>query len=251
MLLWRKNIMTNVSNFKRLSMATAGAATIALGVAGTAQAQMIIDTTPSWNGTDFIQPFGEFNTATYGQTFTVGSDNILNDFTFFLNDFDGQSDVVNFAAYVAEWDGSKATGPILYESIPQSTTNAPGFEQFTFNTGGIGLTSGKQYVAFLSASNFFDGTSDIAGLGAITSQDVYSGGDFVFYNNGSDFSLLTQNAWDGGVGNGFGESAFKASFSQKIASVPEPTTMLGILAFSAFGISSLHKRKQLKTTAKV
>ncbi|MBG1265378.1 PEP-CTERM sorting domain-containing protein [Nostoc sp. WHI] len=242
--------MTNASALKKLSMAATGAVMIALGVVETAQAQTIIDTTPSWNGTDSIIEFGEFDTATYGQTFTVGSDNILNDFTFFLNDFDRQSDVVDFAAYVAEWDGSKATGSILYQSVPQSTTNAPGFEQFTFNTGGIGLTSGKQYVAFLSASNFFDGTSGLAGLGAILFQDVYSGGDFVFYNNGSDFSLLTQNAWDGGVGNGFGESAFKASFSQKIASVPEPTTMLGVLAFGALGISSLHKRKQPKTTVK-
>lgn len=231
-------------------MATVGAVMIALGVAGTAQAQTIIDTTPSWNGTDSIIPFGENNTATYGQTFTVGSDNVLNDFTFWLNDFDGQSDVVDFAAYVTEWDGFKATGSILYQSGPQSTTNAPGFEQFTFNTGGIGLTSGKQYVAFLSASNFFDGIPGTAELGATGFQDVYSGGDFVFYNNGSDFSLLTQNTWDYTGAGGFGDSAFKASFSQAIASVPEPTTMLGILAFGAFGLGSLHKRKQQKTTVK-
>ncbi|MBW4675069.1 MAG: PEP-CTERM sorting domain-containing protein [Desmonostoc geniculatum HA4340-LM1] len=231
-------------------MVTAGAALIALGVAGTAQAQTVIDTTPSWNGTDFFRPFGEENTATYGQTFTVGSDNVLNDFTFFLNDFDGQPDVVDFAAYVAEWDGFKATGPILYQSAPQSTTNAPGFEQFTFDTGGISLTSGKQYVAFLSASNFFDGTTGLAGLGATGLQSVYSGGDFVFYNNGSDFSLLTQNTWDD-IGSGsYGDSAFKVSFSQATASVPEPTTMLGILAFGVFGISSFNKRKQQKITIK-
>lgn len=217
---------------------------IALGVAGTAQAQTIIDTTPSWNGTDYIAEFGEPNTATYGQTFTVGSDNVLNDFTFWLNDYNGQPDVVDFAAYVTEWDGFKATGSILYQSGPQSTTKARGFEQFTFNTGGIGLTSGKQYVAFLSASNFFDGIEGIAGLGVTGFQDVYSGGDFVFYNNGSDFSLLTQSTWEyiGGIG-GIGDSAFKASFSQAIASVPEPTTMLGILAFGAFGLGSLRKRK--------
>ncbi len=242
--------MTNASGLKRLSIATTGAAMIALGVAGTAQAQTIIDTTPSWDGIDFVQPFGEDNTATYGQTFTVGSDNVLNDFTFFLNDFDGQPDVVDFAAYVAEWDGLKATGSILYQSAPQSTTNAAGFEQFTFNTGGISLTSGKQYVAFLSASNFFDGTTGLAGLGFTDFQDVYSGGNFVFYNNGSDFSLLTKNTWDDVGTGGFGDSAFKVSFSQASASVPEPTTMLGILAFGAFGISSLNKRKQSKTTVK-
>ncbi|MFN6563542.1 MAG: PEP-CTERM sorting domain-containing protein [Nostoc sp. ChiSLP01] len=240
--------MINTTGLKKLSIVTAGAAIIALGVAGNAQAQTVIDTTPSWNGTDFISPFGEENTATYGQTFTVGSDNVLNDFTFFLNDFDGQSDVVDFAAYVAEWDGFKATGPILYQSAPQSTTNAPGFEQFTFNTGGISLTSGKQYVAFLSASNFFDGTPGQATLGATGFQDVYSGGDFVYYNNGSDFSLLTQNTWDDVGGGFFGDSAFKASFSQATTSVPEPTTILGILAFGVFGIGSLNKRKQQKIT---
>ncbi|MDZ8237307.1 MAG: PEP-CTERM sorting domain-containing protein [Nostoc sp. ChiQUE01a] len=141
-------------------------------------------------------------------------------------------------------------GPILYQSGPQSTTNALGFEQFTFNTGGISLTSGKQYVASLSASNFFDGTTGLAGLGATGFQSVYSGGDFVFYNNGSDFSLLTQNTWDDIGGSFFGDSAFKASFSTATASVPEPTTMLGILAIGAFGISSFNKRKQQKITIK-
>ncbi len=48
----------------------------------------------------------------------------------------------------------------------------------------------------------------------------------------------------------FGDSAFKASFSQTAASVPEPTTMLGILAFGVFGITSFNKQKQKQAPVK-
>lgn len=225
---------------KKLSLATAGAASIALGAAGTAQAGTMIDTTPNWDGISSISSFGEAATATYGQTFTVGNDNVLNDFTFWLNDYTGP---INFAGYVAEWDGSKVSSPILYSSAKQSTTNAPGFEQFTFNTGKLSLESGKQYVAFLSVSNFLDGILDYGKMGLTgLFQDTYSGGGFVFFNNGSDFSSLSQQPWDNVTWNtDFGDAAFKASFSK---SVPEPASTLGLFALGAIGAGSMLKRKQ-------
>lgn len=239
--------MATSTMIKKLSLATAGAALMAMGVAGTATAGTLIDTTPSWNGTDSIGGFGESATQTYGQTFTVGNDNVLNDFTFWLNDEFGP---INFAGYVAEWDGSKVSGPILYSSAKQSTTNAAGFEQFTFNTGGLSLESGKQYVAFLSASNFMDGSFDYGVMGLTgLFQNTYSGGGFVFFNNDSDFSLLSQQNWDNvSWGIDFGDAAFKASFSQ---SVPEPGSVMSLLAFGVLGAGSMLKRKhQQKATVK-
>src|SRR4051812_11768719 len=110
-------------------------------------------------GTD-IRSFGEFNTATYGQTFKTPDavDLALNSFSFWLNDFN-DPDNIDFAGYVMLWDGvnARATGPVLYSSSVNTTTGAGGYERFDFLTGGLLLNPANTYVAFLSASNFFDG----------------------------------------------------------------------------------------------
>ncbi|NJL21994.1 MAG: hypothetical protein HC895_16165 [Leptolyngbyaceae cyanobacterium SM1_3_5] len=62
-------------NAAKLSIAAIGAACLSMGAGEAAQA-LTINTTPSWNGSSSITAFGEPNTATYGQTFTVGSDNV-------------------------------------------------------------------------------------------------------------------------------------------------------------------------------
>lgn len=225
---------------QKLSLAIAGAASIALGAAGTAQAGTLIDTTPSWDKSIGGLPFSSERflfPSTVGQTFTVGSDNVLNDFTFWVDD---QINQVNFAGYVAEWDGEKVTGPILYTSEKQSTTNAPDFEQFTFNTGGLSLESGKQYVAFLSGSNIFDEIFDYGHIGTTTNQnDTYSGGRLVSM---WDLSQISQYSW-GYVENL--DAAFKASFSQSVPqSVPEPGSVISLLVLGAMGAGSMLKRKQ-------
>ena len=168
----------------------------------------LIDTTSSWDGSSYIWAFGEPDTATYGQTFTAPeTSRPLTEFTFYLDDY-YNPDVIDFAAYVMAWDGTKATGPVLYSSAMQSTTGSSGFDTLTFNTGELILTPGQQYVAFLSASNFFDGVSGTGQMGLI-SNDVYDGGMFVYFGNGSDFDSLTTTSWVTGYG---GDLAFKASF---------------------------------------
>lgn len=243
---------------KKISIVTAGAALFALSAAVTAQAETLLDTTPPGGEILYgISPFGEsgsktFGYETYGQTFTIGSDNVLNDFTFWLNDFDDYPGVINFASYIAEWDGSKINGSTLYASEKQSTTKAPGYEQFTFKTGGLSLESGKQYVAFLSVSNFLNGILDIGAVGVSDPLiSTYSGGDFVYNKNGSDFSLLFQNTWEMLPQI---DAAFKASFSKSIPepskSVPEPGSVISLLVFGTLGASSMLKRKQQKVRVK-
>ena len=133
------------------------AAVLVLAFVGHVQAGTTISTLPFGTG---VSPFGESNTATYGQTITVPAvDNVLDSFSFWLDDT-LNPDYVDFAAYVMAWDGSKATGAVLWQSAMQTTTNnggAGGFEQFTFNTGAVPLGGGGQYVLFLSASDYFDG----------------------------------------------------------------------------------------------
>lgn len=218
-------------------------ATLVMGLTGVTHAASFIDTTGSWNGIDFVHNFGEFNTATYGQTFTVaGPETVLDSFTFYLDDFLNQ-DFVDFQAYVYAWDGSKAFGSELYSGGALSTTNnggLGGFEAFTINTGGIDLADGLQYVAFFSASNLFDGIPGTASWGAITSN-AYSGGKFVYLNNGNNFGSLTTTDW-GHISSY--DTAFTMNFSAPVAPVPVPAAaplgLLGLGLVAAFN----RRRKQ-------
>lgn len=190
-----------------------------------------------------IRSFGEYDTATYGQTITTPAvDNVLNGFSFWLDDYFDASNpaYIDFAGYVMAWDGGKATGPVLWSSGPQSTTNnggLDGYEQFTFNTGGLSLTSGAEYVLFLSASNYFDGVP-VQGRMA-SGSTPYAGGRFVFMNNGSDFSSLTTGPWDTWY---IDDTAFEAQFSSGGAVIPAPGAVL--LAGLGTGLVSWLRRRR-------
>jgi hypothetical protein len=238
-----KNMLNRLNLVKTLSVVTASAACVVLGGIGNAQAATIIDTTPSWDGFQSIGQFGENNFGTFGQTFTVGSDNVLNNFTFYVDD-ETNSAPVNFAAYVMAWDGTKASGSILYQSGQQTTAGSAGQEPFTFNTGGINLTAGQQYVAFLSVSNFFNGTTDSSFVGYVGS-DTYAGGELFFQFNGNNFGALSTNSW---YSFGNAELAFTANLSGSTQSVPEPFTIVGTLIG---GTAALRMKKKLKSNHKI
>lgn len=219
---------------------------LAMGLSGVSHAASIIDTTGSWNGTDAVSSFGETDTATYGQTFTVtGPETVLDSFTFYLDDY-LNPDFVDFQAYVYAWDGSKASGSALYSSSALSTTNnggLGGFEAFTINTGGIDLADGLQYVAFFSASNLFDGSHGQARWGLPYNISPYSGGSFVYLNNGSNFGQITTNTWENF--DSYYDLAFTMNFSEPVVPVvpvpaAAPLGLLGLGLVAAFN----RRRKQ-------
>ena len=228
--------MNSKSLLKTAAIATVGAVCIAFSSTKAGHAATI-DTTPSWDGSEGFGYFGDGSTATVGQTFTVGTDNVLQNFSFRLGGSGGQG-TVDFAAYVMQWDGAKATGPILYQSGQQSKDAGNlSFQVFSFNTAGIPLTSGYEYVAFLSASNFYSGNLNYTQLGSVSS-DPYPGGLLVYNNSGNNFNNVTLNNWQ--IQYTSTDAVFTASFSDGAAVIPTPALLPGLLGI---GIAALRKRK--------
>ena len=70
------------------------------------------------------------------------------------------------------------------------------FHKEAFGTGGISVTPGAQYVVFASIDKDFEQCAGGYVLGwADVSDTVYSGGTFVYQNNGGDESQWTATPW--------------------------------------------------------
>lgn len=214
------------------------AATAALAVAGTPALAQDIDTSGAY--VDGIGRFGPTWTSTYGQTFTVGSENALDSFTLYLGGMLGRSQAINFQAYVYAWNGARAVGDAIFTSSLQTFTGTRGnaVQAFSFDTGGIDLVSGNQYVAFLSTAGIANRSESgvwMPTAGAFGS-DAYSGGSFV-YANIRNFASLTARDWDyAGSYGAFGDVQFKADFSAGATSgVPEPAAWAMLIG--GFGLA--------------
>jgi hypothetical protein len=185
---------------------------------GTALADTVIDTTPQAD--DSICCFGGHQqTPTYGQLITAPADDTqLDSFTFLMN----ITGTVVVHGEVYAWDGEKATGPNLFESAPQTVSNTSGFEEVTFDTGGVQLVPGQQYVLFATISKDYASSDGFGDWQAVRSSDAYPGGRFVFMNNYSSFDQLFTEPW---VGNWCGncDLAFKAVFSTSASDSPTTT----------------------------
>jgi len=217
----RKKLLSSLNS---LFVATAGTALLSLGTVAQAAT---IDTTTGWLGTGYI-----FGGSRFGQVFTVPNDNLLDSFTFFLNSTG--SPPTEFTARLAPWEPTTLkSGTDIYSSAVQSVAGLPpytgtpsGYGEVTFNTGGISLVPGQLYVAYLNVE-----TEGAGAIGYNFDRDSYSEGYGLYYS-------LAQGFW---YNNGDPHDyAFKASFSRSSTSVPEPSTVFGLLIFS---LGFLVKRK--------
>ncbi|WZP00820.1 hypothetical protein EP7_002474 [Isosphaeraceae bacterium EP7] len=189
-----------------------------------------ISTLPDWNGSQSLLGFGETNTATFGQTITVGAETRLQSFSFRIrteNLFGPHPS--RFGGHVMQWDETldRAVGPVLYDSgLLVLPFNDDGVYQAVTINPGIALTSGNQYVLFLSTSTYQDSTLDQTRWGLVRNVDAYSGGKSVYLNNGTDTSAWTSGPWD----SGFTAPGSDFAFTATLTPVPEPssiTLMLG------------------------
>jgi uncharacterized protein with beta-barrel porin domain len=169
-----------------------GAALLALGTSANAQS---IDTTPQWDGVNVISSWGVPNTATYGQTITPTSGQTsLSGFTFYLTQTSGTAP--QYQAFVFQWDptNQKITGPALYSSSLMTAPSGSGFSAVTINASGVKLAAGQQYVLFLTTSTQSPQANGSYKWGAVTNT-TYGGGQFVFFNNGTNFAQLSSGTW--------------------------------------------------------
>ena len=206
----------------------------ALGFTGNAAAELIENTVIN----DAFAPFGAPETATYGQTITVGSDTLLNSFSLFLFGREG-GDPLSFYGYVGGWDGTKATS-ILYTSDLRTMGTDGTFTEFAFDTGALNLTSGGKYVLFISISDL--AAQAESGFTMPGTGNTYAGGDFVYHNSGLDFASLTRDAWD--CPECFNSDAvFVAQLSADTGSqVPEPASS-ALLGLGILGVAASRRKR--------
>lgn len=172
-----------------------GIALAAVTAAAPALAQNI-DTVPSWNGTSFISSWGVPNTATYGQTITpTAQQGRLQSFTFYLSMAAGTAP--QYQAMVYQWDpvNLRITGNALYTSGALTAPTGSAYTPVTINTGNLRLPAGLQYVLFFTTSTFTGQANATYRYGALTGNTTYPGGQFVFFNNGTNFGQLSTGTW--------------------------------------------------------
>jgi PEP-CTERM motif len=177
--------------------------------------------------------FGEPNAATVGQTFIAPARGQLQSFTFYLFPIEGGP--ARFKGYVSAWDGEKPTGPLLYESGERQVTTQNVATPVTFATGGLPMTTGLSYVAFLSASGLFDGVDDFTNL--VLQEDTYPGGGHFALASGNDFSQVFTRPWHG-------LSPEDLAFRAEVAPIPEPSTV--VLLGTGLAAAAAARRKRAR-----
>jgi hypothetical protein len=180
----------------------------------------------------FWHPFGNPNTATYGELFTAPSapDTNLASFGFWMAAPDSPGDII-LGGYIATWTGTNA-GTLLYSSSSVDYPNV-GEAEIKFNTGGLAVTPGQQYVMFLSVSQYYGQSAGLAQVDAGSSIPGLNG--FAYYNNSGDFNSLFTNPWDAqGISPDW---AVELNFTGGNG-VPEPGTlmMLGTGLLGGLGV---------------
>lgn len=214
-------------------------------LAASALAQGPINTISGWNGTSYISSFGVTDTATYGQTVTVAAGaSPLKSFAFEIG-YCGANVTLRGSVYA--WDGTKATGSSLFESVPMSVSAASAFQQVTFNTGELALAAGT-YVLMASTSQDQAGAPHSAcRWGSVGNNTAYPGGLFVFLNNGPNPAQWTTSTWST-IAQDLAFQVDGLVVPSNPAPAPAASTtslLIGLAALTAVGLFQLSRRHRV------
>lgn len=161
-----------------------------------------------------IYSFGEPDTTSYGQVFTSAG-GTLTDWSFYAD----SGTAGNLGLVIASWDGSKATGPALYQSSVFSYSG--GAQALAFS--GINHTfSAGSYIAYLTVAGIGGATPYVA-IGGSNSNGGMPGG-FRFLNSSGVDPLTLNNAWSSWY---IPNMQYSANF---VSAVPEPESLALMLA---------------------
>lgn len=234
-----------IANLRRsLVLALTTAALAFVPISATAQTLSLPDSDLPTSG------FGKGATPTFGQTFTAPAA-YLQSFSFWLSNDPGLTanpGSLLFQAYVMRWDATNGytTGPVLYTSAVQTGPTAFS-SRYNFAATNVLLNPSMQYVAFLSAS------SQLANIGATDANAVmetsflgtYTGGQFVFTDNGANLATLSTTPWDF-TGLPEYQSHFEATFtSAAVSVVPEPSSLMLLLSGAMAVLVVAMKKKRV------
>ena len=172
----------------------------------------------------------------FGQSLTVGTDNILTDFTFWTK---AHTDLgqLNTTAKVFQWDKNARTtvGQSLYTSGTFVLGTTSTFAATTINTSNLELVTGTDYVLIFEADDNQPGRVAFGGWGA----DILAGTKFEFYDSISN--SWSPAEWD---------LAFTANFTSSNPgnnAVPEPSewAAMGLLGTGLLGLVVRGRKKKM------
>lgn len=195
---------------------------VALPVLG----QTTISTVSAWDGSSAAYSFGLPNGVahdTYGQTFTVPSGySSITDINFRVGYNFGQG--LTFTGYLMAWDGSEATGSVLFTSAPATVDSSTmGLAVYDFPITNVSLTPGNKYVFFLIASSNSGGAAT-AQFAVTGSSASYTGGNFVFTDSGGSPAQNLTNPWvQPDTASVYGDAVFAATFTSNLGPAATPT----------------------------
>lgn len=198
----------------------------------------VLDTTPYWVNQAGIDVLGEQGSFTFGQSFTppANAQSMLS-FTFWLNDRLNPG-VVDFAAHLVQWDGTRPQGPLLYSSAFAATTGASGYEQFRFQVPNVSIQPRLQYMAFLTTVGVPDNQPGSAYV-AFVGNDVLPGGRAYVNYLGTSVSDMLQGGW------AYVQPSVDFAFRAEFSVVPEPCA--GTLIVGSLAAISLLKLRRSKS----